>query len=141
MTRATAAIIVLVFLSLRIALLAARDPFFDELFTVWISAKPFAGILHALRSDSGPPLYYFIVHALALKSVIADRVLSLVFASASLFFVMTPLTRPSATLSPLTRGEGPDKKDPSPRARGEGARRADEGRVILRREDAEGPVA
>ena len=38
-----------------------------------------------------------------------------------------PLTRPSATLSPLARGEG--QRGPSPRLRGEGARSADEGRI------------
>jgi hypothetical protein len=79
-TRAGAVVIALVFLGLRIALLIAREPFFDELFTVWISGKSFAGIVHALMNDSGPPLYYFV----ALHSVFANRVLSLVFASISL---------------------------------------------------------
>jgi hypothetical protein len=76
------ALLVLLFLALRIALLVVREPFFDELFTVWIARKPFAGILEALRQDSGPPLYYFLVRALGLKSVFAARVLSLVFATA-----------------------------------------------------------
>src|SRR5438045_6923595 len=42
--------------------------------------------------------------------------------------VVAPLTRPSATLSPLTRGEGQLTQGccPSPRLRGEGARMADE---------------
>jgi len=43
---------------------------------------------------------------------------------------MTPLTRPSATLSPL-RGARDLARVPSPRKRGEGARRADEGPLIL----------
>jgi hypothetical protein len=76
------ALLVLLFLSLRIALLVVREPFFDELFTVWIVRKPFAGILDALRHDSGPPLYYFIVRAFGLKTVFAARVLSLVFSTA-----------------------------------------------------------
>src|SRR5437868_4489820 len=79
MNRAVAIVIAFVFLALRIALLKAREPFFDELFTVWISGKSFAGIVNALMNDSGPPLYYFVVHALGLHSVFADRVLVLVF--------------------------------------------------------------
>src|SRR5947207_207800 len=82
--RARAAFIVLAFLALRIALLFARDRFFDELFTVWITRQSFGGILHALQLDSGPPLFYFVVHALTLKTVFAARVLSLICASVSL---------------------------------------------------------
>lgn len=78
------AAIVLVFLALRVALLFAREPFFDELFTLWIAQKPFGGILEALRHDSGPPLFYFLVHALALRSVDAVRVLSLIASTATL---------------------------------------------------------
>jgi hypothetical protein len=78
------AAIAIVFLALRIALLAARDPFFDELFTLWISSKPFAGIIDALRHDSGPPLYYFVVHALGVKTALGARVISLVAASAAM---------------------------------------------------------
>jgi len=72
------------FLLLRAALLYARQPFFDELFTVWISSKSFAGILQALQKDSGPPLYYFAVHALGLKTVFAARLLSLACAAVSM---------------------------------------------------------
>ena len=81
------AVAAFVFLALRIALLFARQPFFDEVFTVWITAKPFAGVLHALRQDSGPPLYYFLIHALALHSVIAMRVVSLVCACVTLWLL------------------------------------------------------
>jgi hypothetical protein len=84
MNRLGVALIVLIFLALRIALLLVREPFFDELFTAWISGKSFAGIVQALMNDSGPPLYYFVVHALGLHSVFAARVLSLVFSSVSL---------------------------------------------------------
>jgi len=80
-TRSGAVVIALLFLLLRFALLFWRQPFFDELFTVWIAAKPFAGIVSALRFDSGPPLYYFIVHALFLRGVLAARLLSLACAS------------------------------------------------------------
>jgi len=86
-TRRGAAIVIagiaLLFFSLRFALLFGRDPFFDELFTAWVARQSFAGILQALGHDSGPPLYYCIVHALGLRSVTALRVFSLVCATAS----------------------------------------------------------
>jgi hypothetical protein len=59
---AAAAGILALFFALRLPLLRFRQPFFDELFTRWISAKPFGEIISALRYDSGPPLYYFLVH-------------------------------------------------------------------------------
>jgi hypothetical protein len=61
---AAAAGILALFFALRIPLLRYRQPFFDELFTRWVSAKSFGDIVAALRYDSGPPLYYFIVHVL-----------------------------------------------------------------------------
>src|SRR5438094_866007 len=54
-------IVLLLFLAARVPLLFLRQPFYDELFTQWISAKSFAGILDALRFDSGPPLYYWLL--------------------------------------------------------------------------------
>jgi hypothetical protein len=75
------ALLVLLFLALRLPLLFVREPFFDELFTNWIARKSLGGILETLRHDSGPPLYYFVVHALGLTGVFAARVLSLVFAT------------------------------------------------------------
>jgi len=72
----------------RIALLFAREPFFDELYTRWISRRSFAGILEALRHDSGPPLYYFVVHFLP-ASVRAMRVVSLVCATVSLVAILS----------------------------------------------------
>jgi hypothetical protein len=59
---AAAAGILALFLALRLPLFFYRPPFFDELFTRWISAKSFADMVGALRYDSGPPLYYFLVH-------------------------------------------------------------------------------
>jgi hypothetical protein len=59
---AAAAGILALFFAFRIPLLLVRQLFFDELFTRWISGKSFAGIVDALRYDSGPPLYYFLVH-------------------------------------------------------------------------------
>ncbi|HEY8130591.1 MAG TPA: hypothetical protein VII12_01760, partial [Thermoanaerobaculia bacterium] len=76
--------IVALFFAPRIALLYVRQPFFDELFTRWISAKPFGRILQALHYDSGPPLYYFIVHLLGNPPILAVRMLSLLFATIAL---------------------------------------------------------
>jgi hypothetical protein len=82
------ALILLLFAAARIPLLIVRAPFFDELFTRWISAKPFAGIVSALRFDSGPPLYYFVVHLLGDPSVTMTRILSLVCAAISLILIL-----------------------------------------------------
>jgi hypothetical protein len=82
------ALILLLFAAARIPLLIVRAPFFDELFTRWISAKPFAGIVSALRFDSGPPLYYFVVRLLGGPSVTATRILSLICAAISLIVIL-----------------------------------------------------
>jgi hypothetical protein len=76
------------FLGARIPLLVLRAPFFDELFTHWIAGKSFAGILAALRHDSGPPLYYFVVHLFGDPSVVATRVLSLVCAAIAIVVIL-----------------------------------------------------
>lgn len=81
---AVIALLALLFLAFRLALLVAREPFFDELFTLWITRKSFGGIVAALRSDSGPPLYYFVVRALGITTVTGGRILSLVCAAISL---------------------------------------------------------
>jgi hypothetical protein len=82
------ALILLLFAAARIPLLIVRAPFFDELFTRWISAKPFSGIVAALRWDSGPPLYYFAVRLLGDPSVAVTRILSLVCAAISLILIL-----------------------------------------------------
>jgi hypothetical protein len=92
-TRSFAALrinLTLLFLLPRLVLLFIRPPFYDELYTRWIGAKSFAGILAALHYDSGPPLYYFLVHALGDPSVSVLRALSLCFASGA--FVLLLLT-------------------------------------------------
>ncbi len=63
---------------MRFALLAARDPFFDELFTLWMARQPLSHIVPNLLHDSGPPLYYFVAR---FDSIVALRLLSLVFAT------------------------------------------------------------
>ena len=82
------ALILLLFAAARVPLLIVRAPFFDELFTRWIAGKSFAGILAALRHDSGPPLYYVLVHLLGDPSVIATRVLSLVCAAVAIILIL-----------------------------------------------------
>jgi hypothetical protein len=82
------ALILLLFAAPRIPLLIVRAPFFDELFTRWISAKPFTGIVSALRWDSGPPLYYFVVRLLGDPSVTMTRILSLACAAISLIVIL-----------------------------------------------------
>ncbi|HEU5162054.1 MAG TPA: hypothetical protein VFV54_02805, partial [Thermoanaerobaculia bacterium] len=79
-----------VFAALRLLQLAWRPPFFDELFTVWIASQPPDHILEALLHDSGPPLYYFLVHlgGVAWWGVIAARVISLLAASALLAAIL-----------------------------------------------------
>lgn len=83
---AVAAAATILFLALRLALLFAREPFFDELYTRWIAAKSFGGILEALRHDSGPPLYYFVAHLL--RSITALRFFSLACATASFLLIL-----------------------------------------------------
>ncbi|HEX8619132.1 MAG TPA: hypothetical protein VF911_16240 [Thermoanaerobaculia bacterium] len=78
--------VVALFFAVRLVLLVVREPFFDELFTVWMAKKPLTGILPALTLDSGPPLYYFIARV---PNVFALRVLSLLFATATLALILT----------------------------------------------------
>ena len=71
-------VIAAVFLLVRLALLSARDPFFDELFTLWMARQPLSHVVPSLLHDSGPPLYYFVAR---FDSIVALRLLSLVFAT------------------------------------------------------------
>ena len=66
------------FFAFRLVLLYARDPFFDELFTVWMARQPLSSVIPNLMHDSGPPLYYFLAR---FDSVTALRWLSLFFAT------------------------------------------------------------
>jgi hypothetical protein len=76
--------ILFLFFAPRLALLSIRQPFFDELFTRWIAARSFGGILQALRYDSGPPLYYFIIHLIGNPPILVMRAVSLFFATIAL---------------------------------------------------------
>ncbi len=71
------------FVLVRATLLVVREPFYDELFTQWIARRSFAGILEALRHDSGPPLFYFVLKTLGLTTVQSARIFSLVCATLS----------------------------------------------------------
>ena len=81
-------IVFFLFLAARVPLLFLRQPFYDELFTQWISAKSFAGILDALRFDSGPPLYYWLLHLLDVPPLFAARTMSLVFSAVALMAIL-----------------------------------------------------
>src|SRR5438046_2744 len=76
------------FLIPRLALLFVRQPFFDELFTRWISARSFAGIVQALHYDSGPPFYYFLIHLLGDPPLLVIRAISLLFSAVTLIALM-----------------------------------------------------
>lgn len=52
--------VVAVSLAARIALLRARPLWHDEAFTEWAARLPPAGLVAALRADSGPPLFYLL---------------------------------------------------------------------------------
>jgi hypothetical protein len=54
------AVLAILFVALRAALAWSREPFFDELFSVWMARRPLSAILPALRYDSGPPFYYIL---------------------------------------------------------------------------------
>lgn len=78
--------VVALFLVVRFVLLVVREPFFDELFTVWMANKPPSEVLPALTLDSGPPLYYFLAR---IPNVFALRALSLVFSTITLALILT----------------------------------------------------
>ena len=86
----------LLFLAVRIILLYARDPFFDELFTLWMARQPPRNILPNLLHDSGPPLYYYLAR---LDSVVALRWLSLTFATTQFLLVAWRSTIAGALLA------------------------------------------
>ncbi len=81
-----AAGIVSLFVLVRLALLVVREPFFDELYTVWLARGPVSGLLPALLRDSGPPLYYLLAR---IPDVTALRVLSLLFATGTLALILS----------------------------------------------------
>jgi len=89
----------LLFLAARIPLLFVRQPFFDELFTRWISAKSFAGIVDALRYDSGPPLYYWLLQLLGDPPLLVMRALSLLFAAIAFAVVLKMRVEAAALLA------------------------------------------
>lgn len=57
------------------AALAVRRPWHDELYTLELSRRTFAGIVRALHVDSGPPGYYFLCHLLHIAGFDSVRAL------------------------------------------------------------------
>jgi hypothetical protein len=57
---AAATLVVCGGLLLRAVMLSRRPLWFDEIYTLWICRRTPAGILAALRTDSGPPLFYLL---------------------------------------------------------------------------------
>ena len=53
-------------LSIQLALVFLKPLWADEIFTLDVARRSFPGIVAALRTDSGPPLHYFVAHALLL---------------------------------------------------------------------------
>lgn len=93
-----------VFVLLRVAFLIAREPFFDELFTRWISRQSFLQIVDVLRRDSGPPLFYFVLHAVGGTGVTIAlaRVVALVAScGAFLALLYAPVSREVRTTALL----------------------------------------
>ena len=88
--------IALVFLAVRIVYLYAREPFFDELYTLWMAGEPLASIVPHLLHDSGPPLYYLLAR---IPSVIALRWVSLLFASVTFVLVLRKFPLAAALLA------------------------------------------
>lgn len=91
---AALAAITLLFFIPRIALLVVREPFFDELFTLWMARQPFRSIVPNLLNDSGPPLYYVLAR---FESVTVLRWLSLAFATVQ-FVIVTRRSTVAALL-------------------------------------------
>ncbi len=86
-------------LALGIAGALARRPWHDELYTLELSRTPFAGILSALKLDSGPPGFYLICHILhlaGLDGLIALRLISAVAVAAGVWLLVAAITKPNA---------------------------------------------
>ncbi|HSP35454.1 MAG TPA: hypothetical protein VLU46_14160 [Thermoanaerobaculia bacterium] len=84
------------FIAARVVLLYAREPFFDELFTLWMARQPLSRVIPNLLHDSGPPLFYFLAR---FDSVIALRWLSLAFAAVQFALVAKRSTWSAALLA------------------------------------------
>lgn len=90
--RATIALIVLLFLAVRIPLLLVRQPFYDELATVVFARAPISELWPMLQRDSASPLYLVfarLVENIAGFTVRRGRLLSLAFATLTLLALLT----------------------------------------------------
>jgi hypothetical protein len=102
-THVTAALALLAFAyaALRLPLLLLREPFFDELFTVWIIRRPTSELLGLLMLDSGPPLYYLLLQALSISTLTAARVVTLTLAFGAFVALLLLRNRPLALTAAL----------------------------------------
>lgn len=91
---AAGAAFLILLLVLRVPLLFTRPVFFDELFSVWIASQSLSSIFRHLQHDSGPPLYYLLLHSAwkllpaaptLIDAVLPARFLSLITAVIGLF--------------------------------------------------------
>ena len=57
---------ILIGVAVRLAFLVEKPLWSDEIFTLTLARLPAAGIVEALRLDSGPPLHYFLAHLVLL---------------------------------------------------------------------------
>jgi hypothetical protein len=87
--------------ALRLPLLLVREPFFDELFTLWIIRKPPSELLGTLLLDSGPPLYYLLLQALTISTLTAARVITLTLSFGALLALLLLRDRPLALTAAL----------------------------------------
>lgn len=100
----TLAALFIALLSIRLAYLLVREPFFDELFTLWISRQPLPRLFAAIALDSGPPLYYLLTAAASrlVDHIVALRFISLVAGSLAAFAIIAArlpvMTRAAALL-------------------------------------------
>jgi hypothetical protein len=102
--------IVLLFLATRLALLRTRPPFYDEIFTRWIVARPVGGLLAALRLDSGPPLYYELVRLVSFPgaAILAGRAISLVASGVTLAVLLRSGRTAARRVETRESGGAPD---------------------------------
>ncbi|HXI14132.1 MAG TPA: hypothetical protein VNM92_16025 [Thermoanaerobaculia bacterium] len=79
------------FAGLRAAFVFVREPFFDELFTLWFAARPYAVTWSTLQNDSSSLLHYGLVRLFALfrpLDLLAVRLLSLLCACLTAWLVL-----------------------------------------------------
>jgi len=78
----------------RLALLIARPPWHDELFTLWASRLTPSRLLEVLRQDSGPPLFYVLEKPfVSLAEIARSDALARILPFAALACLLAPAMR------------------------------------------------